>query len=117
MPNSYASNLGRCVNVAQEKLFGMKCHDCHVFMEFLLPVVLREWPDHIWRLLTELSEYFIDLCSSTLKVDDLLVMKNNIPIISFKLEMIFPHRFFDLIKHLPIHLAYKAWVYRPIQYM
>ena len=94
MPNSYALNLDRCVNVAQRKFFGMKSHDYHIFMECLLPIALRELSDHVQRLLTKLSEYFRDFCSSTLKVDDLLVMKKNIPIILCKLEKIFPPFFF-----------------------
>ena len=95
MPNSYVSNLSKCVNVAQEKFFLYESHDCHVFMECLLPVALRELLDHIWRPLTKLSEYFRDLCSSTPRVDDLLVIEKNIPIILCKLERIFPPRFFD----------------------
>ena len=94
MPDGYASNLGRCVNVAQRQFFSMKSHDCHIFMECLLPVVLRKIPDHIWRPLTEMSEYFRNLCSSTLRVDDLLVIKKNIRIILYKLKRIFPSEFF-----------------------
>ena len=90
MQDGYALNLGRCVNITQGKFFGMQSHNCHVFMECLLPIALRELPDHIWRPLTELSEYFRDLCSSTLKVDHLLVIEKNIPIILCKLEKIFP---------------------------
>ena len=101
MPNGYASNLARCVNVAKGKFFDMKSHDCHVFMECLLPIALRELSDHVWRLLTELSQYYRDLCSSTLRVDDLLVMEKNIPIILCKLGRIFPLGFFDSIEYLP----------------
>ena len=77
-------------------------------MECLLPIALRELSDHVWMLLTELSEYFRYLCSSTLKVDDLLVIEKNIPIILCKLEKIFPLEFFDSMEQLPVHLAYEA---------
>ena len=73
-------------------------------------------PDHIWRLLTELNEYFRDLCSSILRIDDLLVMEKNIPIILCKFERIFPPEFFDSMEHLPVHLACEAWVCGPVQY-
>ena len=56
------------------------------------------------------------MCSSTLRVDDLLVMEKNIPTILCKLEKIFPPRLFDSMEHLPIHLAYEARVCGPIQY-
>ena len=39
MPDGYASNLRRCVNLDRRKLFGMKSHDCHVLMEMLLPII------------------------------------------------------------------------------
>ena len=101
MPNNYASNLGWCVNVAQGRFFRLKSHDCHVFMECLLPIAFRELYDH---------EYFKELCLSTLRVDDHLVMEKNIPTILCKLERISPHGFFHSMEHLLIHLAYKAWV-------
>ena len=92
----------------------MKSHDCHVFMECLLSIALRELLDHVWRPRIELSAYFRDLCSSTLRVDDLLVMEKSIPIILCKLERIFPPRFFYSMEYLLVHLAYESrglWTY------
>ena len=40
--DGYASNLARCVDMQKLKLFGMKSHDCHVFMQRLLPIAFRE---------------------------------------------------------------------------
>ena len=60
----------------------------------MLPVALRELLDHVWRPLTELSENFKDLYSSTLRVDDLLMMEKNTPIILCKFERIFSLGFF-----------------------
>ena len=37
-----SANLSQCVNVGEHKIFGMKTHDCHVFLERLLPLVVRE---------------------------------------------------------------------------
>ena len=56
------------------------------------------------------------MCSSTLKVDDLLVIEKNILIILCKLERIFTPRFFDSMEHLPVHLAYEARVCGPVQH-
>ncbi|KAI5328003.1 hypothetical protein L3X38_027399 [Prunus dulcis] len=36
--DGYASNIARCVNVDGGKFTGLKSHDCHVFMQRLLPV-------------------------------------------------------------------------------
>jgi len=37
----YASNLGRCVDMRNGVLHNMKSHDCHVFMQQLVPLVLE----------------------------------------------------------------------------
>ena len=88
MPNNYASNLGWCVNVAQGRFFRLKSHDCHVFMKCLVPIAFKELPNHVWKPLIELSEYFRDLYSSIVG-DDLLVMEKNNLTILCKLEIIF----------------------------
>ena len=36
-PDGYASNLRNCIDFDQGKLVGLKSHDCHVFMQRLLP--------------------------------------------------------------------------------
>ena len=52
MLDSYASNLGRCVNATQGRFFRLKSHDCHVFMKCLLPIAFRELSRHVWKPLT-----------------------------------------------------------------
>ena len=42
VPDGYSANLSQCVNVGEQKIFGMKTHYCHVFLERLLPLVVRE---------------------------------------------------------------------------
>ena len=44
MPDGYSSNLARCVDVDKGKMLGMKSHDCHIFMECLLPCLLYTSP-------------------------------------------------------------------------
>jgi len=116
MPGGYASNISRCVDSKCAKLYGMKSHDCHIFMECLLPIALRALPEPIWKPLTELSQFFRDLCSSVLHEDHLLQMEQNIPVILCKLERIFPPAFFDSMEHLPIHLPSEARMGGPVQY-
>ena len=41
-PDGYVSNLGRCVDLGGNKLYGMKSHDCHIFMQRLIPIAFRE---------------------------------------------------------------------------
>ncbi|KAL6532206.1 hypothetical protein OROGR_014176 [Orobanche gracilis] len=53
-PDNYASKLGRCVDMNKTKMYGMKSHDCHVFMERLVPVAFKELlPKHVWTALTD----------------------------------------------------------------
>ena len=116
MPDGYASNLHRCVNLREGKLFGMKSHDCHVFMERLLSIAFAALPDQVWKPIAELSKFFKDLCSTILRVDDLVMMEQNIVVTTCKLERIFPPGFFNSMEHLPVHLPYEARVGGPVQY-
>lgn len=116
MPDGYASNLSRCVDTKHGTLFGMKSHDCHVFMERLLPIAFSALPEIVWKPLVELSQFFRDLCSTELREDLLFQMEQNIAVIMCRLERIFPPSFFDVMEHLVIHLPYEARVGGPVQY-
>ena len=41
-PYGYVLNMRRCVEMRKLKLFGMKSHACHVFMQRLIPIAFRE---------------------------------------------------------------------------
>ncbi|XP_059285088.1 uncharacterized protein LOC132038435 [Lycium ferocissimum] len=116
MPNGHTSNFGSRVDMEQGRIHGMKSHDCHVFMETLLPIAFSGLPERIWKPMSEISLFFKDLCSSTLREDNLCRMHQNIPVITNKLEKILPPGFFDVMEHLPIHLAYEARLGGPVQY-
>jgi len=47
-------------------------------------------------------------------MNDLVRMKENIPIMLYKLERIFPPAFFDSMEHLVIHLPMEAIVGGPV---
>jgi hypothetical protein len=36
-PNGYASNISRFMNLKDNRLYGMKSYNCHVFMQTLIP--------------------------------------------------------------------------------
>ncbi|XP_023745410.2 uncharacterized protein LOC111893554 [Lactuca sativa] len=89
-PDGYVSNLGRCVDLSSCRLFGMKSHDCHVFMQRLLPVAFREMlPKNVWEAVTELSLFFKSLTSKIITTKDMERIEAEIPIILCKLEIIF----------------------------
>ncbi|XP_021749928.1 uncharacterized protein LOC110715651 [Chenopodium quinoa] len=60
--------------------------------------------------------YFTLLCAKTLQVDELEQLESQIPITLCKLEKVFPPSFFDVMMHLPIHLANEAKIGGPVQF-
>ncbi|XP_042939338.1 uncharacterized protein LOC122274358 [Carya illinoinensis] len=116
-PDGFASNISKCVSVGDGKISGMKSHDCHVFMQRLLPVAIGGFLQPNIRLaLTELSSFFKALCARTLTLEVLKQLQYDIAIILCKLEMIFPPGFFDIMVHLAIHLPREAFLAGPVQY-
>ena len=59
MLDGYASNIA---NKDKGSMYGMKSHDCHVFLECLLPICFRLLPEFVWSSLADLSQFFKDLC-------------------------------------------------------
>jgi hypothetical protein len=116
-PDGHASNISRLFNTEECKLYGMKSHECHVFMQTLIPLAFHDLlPKGKWDALTEISHFFRDICSSKLNVDHILRLEMNIVETLCKLEMIFSPSFFDSMKHLLIHLSFKAKFGGPVQY-
>ena len=113
----HASNIPRLVNLEDCKLYGMKSHNCHMFMQTLIPLAYRDiLPKRIWDALTEISHFFRDTCSNKLQTQYIERLETNIVQTIYKLEMIFPPLFFDSMEHLPIHLPYKVKVGGSVQY-
>ena len=116
-PDGYVSNMGRCVDKQRSRLFGMKSHDCHVFMQRLMPIAFRELlPANVWKAITELSLFFKSLTSTVITNEDMAKLESDIPIILCKLDRIFPSSFFDSMEHLPVHLPYEARIAGPVQF-
>ncbi|XP_019417184.1 PREDICTED: uncharacterized protein LOC109328254 [Lupinus angustifolius] len=63
VPDGYASNISRCVDEEKQKIYGLKSHDCHIIMEQLLPLAIRNLlPNHVTAILVEFSSFFRVLC-------------------------------------------------------
>jgi hypothetical protein len=116
-PDGHASNISRLVNIEECILYGMKSHDCHVFMQTLIPLAFRDLLlKGISDALTEISHFFRDICSGKMNVDHIERLEMNIVETICKLEMIFPPSFFDSMEHLLVHLPYEVKVRGLIQY-
>ncbi|CAL2227831.1 unnamed protein product [Prunus armeniaca] len=71
-PDGYASNIARCVNVNGGKFTRLKSHDCHVFMQRLLPMGIRHLlPEDVVKPIMLLSRFFSQLTAKTLRKTDI----------------------------------------------
>ena len=108
-PNGYAANLRRRASLEKLKIFGLKSHDWHIWIERIMPVMLRGFiPEDEWLVLAELSYFFRVLCAKELSPGLLEEMEQLAQELICKLEMIFPASFFNPMQHLILHLPTEA---------
>jgi hypothetical protein len=68
-PDGFAANLRRGANPSTGRVLGMKSHDFHIWIERLLPLMVRGYvPKHIWKVLVELSFFFRQLCAKEISL-------------------------------------------------
>jgi len=63
-------------------------------MQQLLPIAFDSLPKLIWKVVVELSLFFRELTFTTLNVEHLRILEENIPVLLCKMEQIFPPSFF-----------------------
>ena len=84
------------VNLTTMRINGLKSHDYHIWIERLLPVMVRGYfPDNVWRVLVELSNFFRILCVKELSRTVVAEMEQLAPVLLCKLQKIFPPGFFN----------------------
>ena len=97
------------MNLTTMRINGLKSHDYHIWIERLLPVMVRGYlPDNVWLVLAELSNFFRQLCAKELSRAVIADMEKMAPVLLCKLEKIFPPAFFNPMQHLLLHLPYEA---------
>ena len=115
-PDGYAANLRRGASPEKHKIFGLKSHDWHIWLERVMPVMLRGYiPEEEWLVLAELSYFFRVLCAKELSDGVLEDMEDMAPELLCKLEKIFPPGFFNPMQHLILHLPTEARLGGPVQ--
>ena len=115
-PDGFASNLRRGVNLDTGRTSGWKSHDYHIWLEMLQPIMVRGYvPDHVWKVLAELSYFFRTLCAKELSKTVIHDMERLAPVLLCKLEKIFPPGFFTSMQHMILHLPYEARMGGPVQ--
>ncbi|XP_077249106.1 uncharacterized protein LOC143888537 [Tasmannia lanceolata] len=109
VPDGYVANISRCVNLESLKISGVKRHDFHFLMQQLLPLVVRPTlPKKVSSVIIDLCNFFKELCSKVSTGEQFERLWSQIVVTLCCLETIFPPGFFDIMVHLPIHLAYEA---------
>jgi len=78
-PNGHALNISRLMNLKYYRLYGMKNHDCHVFMQTLILLTYQDLLSReIWDVLMEISHFFRDICSNKLQTQHIERLEMNI---------------------------------------
>ena len=108
-PDEHTLNISKLMNLENCRLYRMKSHDCHVFIQTLIPLAYRDLlTNGIWNALTEINHFFRDNCSNKLYTKHIEMLEANIVYTIYKLKMIFHSSFFDSKEHLPIYLSLEA---------
>jgi len=110
-----ASNLKSLVFMQDLKLIGLKSHDCHIFMQQLLSVTIREiLSKNIRHTKTRLCSFFSSICCKVTDLVNLDELEDEIIVILCELEMYFPPSFFDIMVHLVVHLVREVRLCGPV---
>ncbi len=141
-PSGYAGNIANNVKFENNKMYGLKSHDCHILLQRLLPVFVRPflnsqvkfcickvnnfllelmvicvlWSRQVVEPLVALARFFQKLCTREVKKSDLREMRKDIIYIMCKFERIFPPNFFDIMPHLMIHLPEQLLLTGPVHF-
>ncbi|XP_016185353.1 uncharacterized protein LOC107626983 [Arachis ipaensis] len=101
-PDGYSSNIARCVDIRQRKLYGLKSHDCHILMEKLLPILVKNaLPSPLGALQNHVVQG---------------ALQNHVVQTLCQMEMIFPPSFFTVMVHLTVHLVDELKLGGPVHY-
>ena len=116
-PDGYSANISSCVSIEPPTIGGLKSHDHHVLLQNLLPVALRGLlPDGPRIAVTRLCSFFNSLCQRVLDPEKLISLENELVETMCEMERYFPPALFDIMFHLPLHLAREARLGGPVHF-
>jgi len=71
IPYGYSSNISRCIDLKAGKILGLNSHDCHILMEYSLPIAIRNvLRNNATAVVVELCSFFTQLCGKNLNQTD-----------------------------------------------
>jgi hypothetical protein len=99
----------RGANMETLRVQGLKSHDYHVWLERIMPVMIRGYVDEeTWRVLSRLSFFFRQICARELDRKVLEKLHEQASELLCDLEMLLPPGFFNPMQHMILHLADEA---------
>ena len=124
-PSGYSLDLGKCIR--KKNFGGLKSHDYHVLMQQVLPLALRGLMQLGPRMaVMRICKVFLRLCTKVYNPVDFASIQADVAESMASLEIEFPPSFFDIMTHLPYHLAQELdlcglvsarWMYLVERYM
>ena len=113
VPDGYASNIFRYVNLKERKLFNLKSHDCYILMQDLLPIAKD---NHLVEVICALSSFFKELRAKELTIEKLDEIGANVVVTLCQMEKLFSPSFFTIMVHLisALNRGRKAWRISPL---
>nr|AAQ56343.1 putative transposon protein [Oryza sativa Japonica Group] len=79
VPDGYSAKISHYVDAKNSKIFGMKCHDCHVFLHRYLPLSIHGvLPVDVFEAIIELCNFFRELCFKKLDMELLKKLDSSI---------------------------------------
>lgn len=115
--DGYCANISNCVSVDPPSIGSMKSHDHHVLLQNFFPVALRGLlKDGPQIAVTRICNYFNRLCQRVIDPEKLLTLDSEVVETLCQLEREFPPSLFDIMFHLPLHLAREARLGGPVHF-
>ncbi|XP_020872338.1 uncharacterized protein LOC110226091 [Arabidopsis lyrata subsp. lyrata] len=116
-PDGYCANISNCVSVDPPNIGSMKSHDHHVMLQNLFPVALRGLLPRGPRIaVNRICNFFNRLCQRVIDPEKLVTLESEVIETMCQLERYFPPSLFDIMFHMPIHLAREARLGGPVHF-
>jgi hypothetical protein len=124
-PSGYSSDLAKCLR--KKNFGGLKSHDYHILMQQVMPLALRGLMDPGPRMaIMRMCRVFRRLGTKVYNPADFPSLELDVAESMALMEIEFPPSFFDIMTHLPYHLAKELdlcgpvsarWMYPVERYM
>lgn len=115
--DEFSSNIARCVREKENKLLGIKSHDCDIIMKYFLPIgVLCALPTEVVPVLLELSSFFQNLSTKVGTAIYFHSLSKSVAVLFCELEKLLPPAFFVIMLHLLINLPDEAAIVGLVHY-